>query len=226
MASGVGRVIAALRKAKGIRQSDLAEMSGLKQPNISRIESGLVKRPRRSTLARIAEALSLEVEKLLDESAWPELGVPSRRANRGERSDNVGEQVSLRTVPLFSTGAGYEIDFVDGDHPVGVSDQFIQIPTVSGARFATRIVGDSMESRDGADSFRERDIVIFAEREVRSGDYAFVRTTDSSTFKQIFFDRSDAVRLVPLNRAYEERTVPRSEIVQMWRMVQHVKDYS
>ncbi len=226
MATRIGQIITALRKTKGVRQSDLAEMSGLKQPNISRIENGLVKKPRHSTLVRIAEALGVEVEKLLDESTWANLGLPHRRSGQPDARTNLGETVSLQMVPLFATGAGGQVDFGDGDYPVGQSDEYIQIPTTARTCFATRIVGNSMESRDGADSFREGDIVIFAEHEVRPGDYAFVRTPSSSTFKQIFFDRSDAVRLVPLNRAYEERTVPRSEIVQMWRMVQHVKDYS
>jgi len=233
MSFRIGQIIGALRKRKGLRQSDLAETSGLKQPNLSRIENGLVE-PRRATLARVAEALGVELELLLDERSWPKLGLAlpaapgaqylTPAAVPGERGANVAGELALQTVPLFSASAGKEIDFGDGDHPVGQSDVFMQIPGSPGARFATRIVGDSMESASGGDSFREGDIAIFGEGEVRSGDFAFVRTASSSTFKQVFFE-GKYLRLVPLNRAYQEKRIHRSEVVQLWRLLQHVKEY-
>ena len=63
---------------------------------------------------------------------------------------------------------------------------------------------------------------VFAQRPPRSGDYAFVRTEEMSTFKQVFFEAGQ-VRLVPLNRSYEEARVPTREIIQMWKLVQHVR---
>lgn len=59
--SCVGFNIHHLRKTKGMRQSDLAEKAGLKQPNLSRIENGIVC-PRTSTLQKIAAVLGVEVE--------------------------------------------------------------------------------------------------------------------------------------------------------------------
>ncbi len=54
----IGRIIHLIRKEKGMRQSELASLTGLKQPNLSRIENGLVS-PRQNTL-----------KKLLERSAW------------------------------------------------------------------------------------------------------------------------------------------------------------
>ena len=56
----IGRIIHLIRKEKGMRQSELASLTGLKQPNLSRIENGLVS-PRQVTLEKIARALDVEV---------------------------------------------------------------------------------------------------------------------------------------------------------------------
>jgi transcriptional regulator with XRE-family HTH domain len=56
----MGMIIAGLRKTKKIRQSELADRTGLKQPSLSRIEKGLVE-PRRSTLEKICSALHYSI---------------------------------------------------------------------------------------------------------------------------------------------------------------------
>lgn len=222
MAGEIGRVVKRLREEARLRQSDLSRACNVKQPNLSRIEKGRCE-PRRATLERIAEALDTTVEniemdaaKLASMTTWP---LPGPAIARGEDSGPGG--VRTMTVPVFDTSAGYAIDFDDGDHPVGMSDMTIQVPLVDVPCFACRVYGDSMTS-PGPDSFDQGDIAIFAQRPPRSGDYAFVRTRDMSTFKQVFFEASQ-VRLVPLNRSHEEVTVPAMEIIQMWKLVQHVR---
>jgi SOS-response transcriptional repressor LexA len=64
--------------------------------------------------------------------------------------------------------------------------------------------------------------VVFARRQPRNGDFAFVRAGDASTFKQIFFEAGE-VRLVPLNRSHEERRFPTKAVRQMWKLVQHLR---
>lgn len=57
----IGARIAALRKARGMTQAQLAEACGMKKPNITRIETG-----RYSTgldiLAKIAQALDCTID--------------------------------------------------------------------------------------------------------------------------------------------------------------------
>ncbi len=53
------------RKAKGWRQLDLADATGIARPNIARIESGR-RMPKISTLQRIAKALELSLETMTD----------------------------------------------------------------------------------------------------------------------------------------------------------------
>ena len=66
MAFPIGPIIAGLRKTKGIRQSELAERAGLKQPSLSRIENGQVA-PRQATLERICSALNYTIHDLYSE---------------------------------------------------------------------------------------------------------------------------------------------------------------
>lgn len=61
----IGARIAELRKAKGMTQKNLAETTGLIQPNIARIENGRYSTSL-DTLARIAEALGARLDFITD----------------------------------------------------------------------------------------------------------------------------------------------------------------
>ena len=220
MGGEIGRVIKKLREQARMRQSDLSRACNVKQPNLSRIEKGHCE-PRHGTLARIAEALGTSVDAIEIESAklaamttWP---LP--RPIGSEESSSGG--MKTMTVPVFDTSAGYSIDFDDGGHPVGLSDMVVQVPLVDVPCFACKVYGDAM-IWPGNEQFNPGDIVIFAQRPPRSGDCAYVRTRDRGAFRQIFFEAGE-VRLVPLNRSYEEHRVTTREISQMWKLVQHLR---
>lgn len=59
-----GRVIFDARKARHLRQSDLAELSGIAQADISRIERGQIA-PTTPTLLKLAEALGAQIQFVL-----------------------------------------------------------------------------------------------------------------------------------------------------------------
>lgn len=58
-------MIRELRQKRGWSQTELARKSGVKQSVLSYIESGKTKNPRIDTLAAIASALGVSVQKLL-----------------------------------------------------------------------------------------------------------------------------------------------------------------
>jgi transcriptional regulator with XRE-family HTH domain len=62
-----GSIVAQLRKEKGWTQSELAMISGLCQPNVSRIEAELMV-PRLATMNKLATALNVTVETFSDPS--------------------------------------------------------------------------------------------------------------------------------------------------------------
>lgn len=59
-----GQVIYGARKARGLRQADLADLSGIAQADISRIERGQIA-PTTPTLLKLAEALGAQIQFVL-----------------------------------------------------------------------------------------------------------------------------------------------------------------
>ncbi|CAN5317789.1 MAG: helix-turn-helix domain-containing protein [Nocardioides sp.] len=56
-----GRVIREARKTRGLRQADLAELSGVTQADISRIERGMIA-PTSATLLKLTQALGAQIQ--------------------------------------------------------------------------------------------------------------------------------------------------------------------
>jgi len=124
-----------------------------------------------------------------------------------------------RLVPVINkVSAGYPRDFNDLDYPVGIADDYIRCPDVHDPNaFAVRVVGDSMESK-----FREGDIVIFSPAtDVHNGDDCFVRFAmpHETTFKRVFFEPDDKVRLQPRNDKYAPSIVEGKRINGIYRAI-------
>lgn len=58
-----------IRTAKKMTQNELAEASGIKQATISDIETGDIKNPGIETIKKLAKALNVKIQKLIDENA-------------------------------------------------------------------------------------------------------------------------------------------------------------
>ncbi len=65
IAEAVAERIKREREARGWRQQDLSDITGIARPNIARLESGR-RMPKISTLQKIAGALGLRMEELID----------------------------------------------------------------------------------------------------------------------------------------------------------------
>jgi repressor LexA len=124
-----------------------------------------------------------------------------------------------RLVPVINkVAAGYPTDFDDLDYPAGIADDYVRCPDLHDPNaFAVRVVGDSMEPK-----YREGDIVIFSpEAEVHNGDDCFVRFTmpHETTFKRIFFEPDNKVRLQPRNDKYPPAIIEGMRINGLYRAV-------
>jgi len=124
-----------------------------------------------------------------------------------------------RLVPVINrVAAGYPADFDDLDYPAGVADDYVRCPDLHDPNaFAVRVIGDSMEPR-----FHEGDIVIFSPRsEVQNGDDCFVRfaTPHETTFKRVFFEPDNRVRLQPRNEKYSPIIIEGSRINGLYRAI-------
>jgi len=124
-----------------------------------------------------------------------------------------------RLVPIINkVSAGYPTDFNDLDYPVGIADDYVRCPDLHDPNaFAVRVVGDSMEPR-----FHEGDIVVFSPAtEVHNGDDCFVRFTmpHETTFKRVFFEKEEKVRLQPRNERYSPTVVEGRRIDGIYRAI-------
>jgi phage repressor protein C with HTH and peptisase S24 domain len=124
-----------------------------------------------------------------------------------------------RLVPVINkVAAGYPSDFDDLNYPVGIADDYVRCPDLHDPNaFAVRVVGDSMEPR-----FREGDIVIFSPAaEVNNGDDCFVRFTmpHETTFKRVFFEQENRVRLQPRNEKYPPTIIDGKRINGIYRAI-------
>lgn len=134
-------------------------------------------------------------------------------------------RAALRPIPIINKlAAGYPQWFTDLDFPAGVADEYVAAPAELSDpnAFAVHIFGDSMEPR-----YHQGDVVIFSPAaSVKSGDDCFVRfamaggpSDGETTFKRIFFDAEDQVRLQPLNERYAPTFVKPNEIAGIFRAV-------
>jgi phage repressor protein C with HTH and peptisase S24 domain len=134
-------------------------------------------------------------------------------------------RVKMHPIPIINkVSAGYPQDFTDLGYPVGVADDYVAGPAELSDpnAFAVRVVGDSMEPK-----YREGDVVIFSPAAtVKSGDDCFVRfavtggpADEQTTFKRVFFDAADRVRLQPLNERRAPTFAKPSQIAGIFRAV-------
>ena len=124
-----------------------------------------------------------------------------------------------RLIPIINrVAAGYPVDFDDLQYPAGFADDYVRCPDIDDPHaFGVRVIGDSMEPR-----FVQGDIVIFSPAvEVRSGDDCFVRlaTPHETTFKRIFFEADNMVRLQPRNEKYSPMVIEGSRINGLYKAV-------
>ncbi len=66
--AGIGDKVVGLRELHGMTQRGLADATGLPQATISRIERGVIQQPRVEVLTKLADALHVTVDYLIDRS--------------------------------------------------------------------------------------------------------------------------------------------------------------
>ena len=141
-----------------------------------------------------------------------------------ERDDAVGRPAPRRIPIINKVAAGSPQEFTDLGYPVGIADDYVAAPPELSDpnAFGLRVSGDSMEPR-----YHEGDVVIFSPAApVKSGDDCFVRfamagglSDGEMTFKRVFFDAEDRIRLQPLNERRAPTMARPNEIAAIFRAV-------
>jgi repressor LexA len=237
----LGEIIRNKREELGLTLEEVGSRIGFSKPYLSTIETGKVHNPPSDDLLqKLERVLGFEAGTLLYMAHMERLPADIRekvetveaenekwrQLNKGQKK--TGEQQAPEKKPSLSPGrlvpiinkvtAGYPTDFDDLDYPVGVADDYLRCPDVHDPNaFAVRVVGDSMEPK-----FKEGDIIIFSPKtEVRNGDDCFVRFTSphETTFKRVFFEPNNTVRLQPRNDRYPPVMVEGKKINGIYRAI-------
>jgi phage repressor protein C with HTH and peptisase S24 domain len=151
-------------------------------------------------------------------------GLLNHLANWGAERDEARGK-GLRPIPVINkVAAGYPQEFTDLGYPVGMADEYVTVPAELSDpnAFAVRVVGDSMQPK-----YHEGDIVIFSPAAgVHTGDDCFVRFAMSggpsdgeSTFKRVFFDAEESIRLQPINEQYAPTVVKPNQVEGIFRAI-------
>lgn len=139
--------------------------------------------------------------------------------NKLQADMQISDTGAGKLIPIINkVRGGYPIDFNDLDYPAGFADDYVRCPDIDDPQaFAARVIGDSMEPK-----FFEGDIVIFSPAlDVRNGDDCFVRMKEphETTFKRIYFEGNDKLRLQPRNEKYPPIILEASRINGLCRAV-------
>jgi repressor LexA len=124
-----------------------------------------------------------------------------------------------KLIPIINrVPAGYPVDFDDLQYPAGFADDYVRCPDIDDpGAFGVRVIGDSMEPK-----YTQGDIVIVSPAvEVRNGDDCFVRLAipHETTFKRVFFEADNMVRLQPRNEKYSPMIIEGTRINGLYRAV-------
>lgn len=223
----VGRVISVLRQERGLRQAELAVITGLKQPNLSRIENGVVV-PRRATLEKIAEALDVELSALLGDEQAADV---DRKLNAVLSPRNAGQLFAhrLSAVPLLRFAKDWTPALDKAGLPAGESDVTLQLLPLEGRAFAWRFDGEAPPAQGkagGAGSFSPGEVLVFCDTpEPLSGKWAFVITKKFWGVRRISFTaRAERVRMAPPGGRAKGVEVPRADVLGMWRLARRIAE--
>jgi phage repressor protein C with HTH and peptisase S24 domain len=244
----LGQIIRKKREQLHLTLDEVSAGVGFSKPYLSTIETGRVNNPPSDELlTKLEKTLEFEPGLLLHiahlESLPPDIrqeyesseaenqklrqfikNLVNKKTDRAQVDTILAESEKAsvsagRLVPVINkVAAGYPADFNDLDYPAGVADDYVRCPDLHDTNaFAVRVVGDSMEPK-----FSEGNIVVFSPAaEVHSGDDCFVRFAmlHETTFKRVFFEPNDKVRLQPRNEKYPPTIIDGKRVDGLYRAI-------
>lgn len=200
----VWSAIDALAQRYGLSTSGLAKKAGLDPTTFNKSKrlsgDGHKRWPSMESISKILEATGAPLD-----------AFTALLASRGNYHQG-------RTMPLLGFAqAGQGGFFDDGGFPVGSGWDEVQFPSLSDDQaYALEVSGDSM-----LPLYRDGDVVIASPNEpIRRNDRVVVRTSDGEVMAKILKrETSKIVELQSLNPEHPMRTLDRSQIATMHRIV-------
>lgn len=204
----LGRILRAERRRRHLTAEELAQRIGKGKAYVQDLESGRTDLVTGEVLKRIAKALKLDVDVLLDaqRAEIRELRRSLRRLERAHTERTLGELqlegpgAVKRGLPLVEAEDGGLPVHFDQGVPEGRVVDYLHVPGLRiHTGFAVVLKGDAMESPTPP-SFQAGELLVFsADREARHRDFVYAVVPGNGVFRQLFLDPKGRVRLQPLN---------------------------
>ena len=151
----------------------------------------------------------------------------SAEAEEGAPEAVMPAEGEARPLNVYRLARNTRLHFADGGLPVGPAVELIYLSRLKSPQncFAVELQTDSM-ALEGMRGFNRGSLLLFSTTEpVNSGDFAFIKSRNMDEFAQVFFDKSDEIRIRPLNSNYRERVARRSEVRLLCKLVGHYADW-
>ena len=220
-----GKRLKELRKKKGLTLKAVADVIKSSKGYLSGIEHGKVNPPSDRFVRRIARLLGVGETEMLRLAYFDK--VPKEVKTEFRSLAGGGE---AGRIPLVNTrAAGYPTELGPDGLPRAVGDEHLRLPGLGvGRAFALTVCGDEMAAPEGP-GFRPGDLAVATpEGNIRNGEFVFAILAGdgpSAVLRKISIEGDDAYVLKPLNKNLPMRTVPRSEVRGLFRIVAHVEYY-
>ena len=177
----------------GLNPYDLQKLSKVPQPTIHRILTGESKFPRADTLKKLAQAMNISHNILIDGRMEEN---PVTTTNR--RSPVVG------TAQLGDDGYWMELDYGTGN-----GDGFIDVPSNDPNAYSLKVKGDSMRPAIKSGWY----VVCEPNHELVVGEYVMVKTvTGKSMVKELIICSKDQYVLGSINEDHGRLTLEPAEV--------------
>lgn len=200
------------RQAAGLTQAQLAELSGIAQSVISKIERGSTRNP--EGLFELAKALNRD-------PFWLKTGNETPANNQ----ENITSVTNRGAVPLISWVAAGNFREIHDMFEPGEAEEWVEVSETQFGKnsFALRVSGDSMTSPYPGDlSFPDGCILIVdPARAASAGDFVIAKDvmTQQATFKKLAHDGGRWF-LKPLNPSYPTIEIDDPDLRVIGRVVE------
>jgi phage repressor protein C with HTH and peptisase S24 domain len=200
-AETIGRNLKVLLATKGLKQKDLARLTGVSEAAVGKWirGSGISG----ENLAEAAKALGVPTSQLLEKHfTLIEIAQTVKEAPKpyGISDDRI------KKVPVVGTAKAGENGFYDVDN---IMDGYIEALSSDTDSFAIQVVGDSMEPAIRSGWY----IWCEPSRPIVPGEFVWVALRNGERLlKELLFERADMVALSSINPDYKRLNIPREQI--------------
>ena len=194
----VGKMIAQVRKERGMSQTALAGILGVTTQTVTNYESGR-RKPDLEMLEAISDALDRPVEFFIGRGEKLEQLNNAKKGDKLPPSITPISQMAHRYVPMIGSVAAGEPLYAEENYA-----DYIDAPRK--ADYALKVEGDSMMP-----TFLNGDVIfIHQQNTINSGDIGVVLIDDSACVKHIY-PQENGLLLISDNPAYAPRLIQYAE---------------